>query len=231
MSAHVSTSPPPIGVVAARVTELRRLIAELRGDERAVRIVAVTKTFDVTAWGIARDAGCDAVGENYAQEIGEKLSRVDTPPLPLHFIGHLQSNKVRALASHVALWHTVDRPSLVSALEKEAARLGVAPRVLLQVNSTSEAQKSGCAPADVGGLVARAREAGLVVEGLMTMGPTDGDPFATRAAFATTARLAADHGLGELSMGMSHDVRIAIEEGSTIVRIGTGIFGERPRSD
>lgn len=226
----MSTTPPPIGVVAARVAELRRLIAELRGDERAVRVVAVTKTFDASAWVVARDAGCDAVGENYAQEIVEKLDRVDIAPLPLHFIGHLQSNKVRALAAHVALWHTVDRPSLVSALEKEAARLGVAPRVLLQVNATAEEQKSGCAPSDLAGLVARARAAGLVVEGLMTMGPTDGDPVATRTAFATTARLAAEHGLGELSMGMTHDVRIAIEEGSTIVRIGTGIFGERPRS-
>ena len=226
----MSTPPPPIGVVAARVAELRRLVAQVRGDEHAIRIVAVTKTFDASAWVVARDAGCDAVGENYAQEIAEKLDRVDIAPLPLHFIGHLQSNKVRALASHVALWHTVDRPSLVSALEKEAARLGVAPRVLLQVNATAEEQKSGCAPSDLAGLVARARAAGLVVEGLMTMGPTDGDPVATRTAFATTARLAAEHGLGELSMGMTHDVRIAIEEGSTIVRIGTGIFGERPRS-
>lgn len=224
--------PPEADVVARRVGDLRRLIAEVRGDERAARIVAVTKTFDVAAWAVARDAGCDAVGENYAQELLDKVGRTGgKAPLPVHFIGHLQSNKVKTLAPHVALWHTVDRASIVAALAKEADRLGVAPHVLLQVNSTSEQQKSGCAPDDVGRLLAAAQTAGLVVEGLMTMGPSDADPTATRAAFSLTARLAADHGLAELSMGMTHDVRIAIEEGSTIVRVGTGIFGERPRSD
>ena len=101
----------------------------------------------------------------------------------------------------------------------------------MQVNATDEEQKSGCAPSDLGGLLATANDSGLVVEGLMTMGPSNGDPVGTRAAFALTARLAADNGLVELSMGMTHDVRIALEEGSTIVRVGTGIFGDRPRSD
>lgn len=228
----MATQPPTVDVVARRVHDLRRLIADLRGDEHAVRIVAVTKTFDVVAWATARDAGCDAVGENYAQEFLDKVGRTGGPaPLPVHFIGHLQSNKVKALAPHVALWHTVDRESIVTALAKEAERLGAAPHVLLQVNSTAEAQKSGCAPGDVGRLLMAARAAGLVVEGLMTMGPSDADPAATRVAFNLTARLAADLGVPELSMGMTHDVRIAIEEGSTIVRVGTGIFGERPRSD
>jgi pyridoxal phosphate enzyme (YggS family) len=228
----VANQPPAVDVVARRVAELRRLIADVRGDERAVRIVAVTKTFDVAAWSIARDSGCDAVGENYAQEVLDKVDRARGPlPLPVHFIGHLQSNKVKALAPHVALWHTVDRASIVAALGKEASRSGVAPRVLLQVNSTNEEQKSGCAPSEVSSLLAAATDAGLVVEGLMTMGPSDGEPVATRAAFSLTARVAADNGLAELSMGMTHDVRIALEEGSTIVRVGTGIFGERPRSD
>lgn len=228
----MATQPPEVDVVASRVHDLRRLIADVRGDQHAVRIVAVTKTFDVAAWSTARDAGCDAVGENYAQEVLDKVGRTGIPgPLPVHFIGHLQSNKVKALAPHVALWHTVDRASIVAALAKEADRLGVAPHVLLQVNSTAEEQKSGCAPADIGPLLAAAQGAGLVVDGLMTMGPSDADPILTRAAFNLTARLAADHGVRELSMGMTHDVRIAIEEGSTIVRVGTGLFGERPRSD
>ena len=228
----MATQPPEVDVVASRVHDLRRLIADVRGDDRAVRIVAVTKTFDVAAWSTARDAGCDAVGENYAQEVLDKVGRTGGPaPLPVHFIGHLQSNKVKALAPHVALWHTVDRESIVTALAKEANRLGVAPHVLLQVNSTAEEQKSGCAPGDVGRLLIVAQGAGLIVDGLMTMGPSDADPSLTRAAFNLTARLAADHGVPELSMGMTHDVRIAIEEGSTIVRVGTGIFGERPRSD
>jgi pyridoxal phosphate enzyme (YggS family) len=228
----VANQPPAVDDVTRRVSELRRLIAEVRGDERAVRIVAVAKTFDVAAWSIARAAGCDAVGENYAQEVLDKVDRARGPlPLPVHFIGHLQSNKVKLLAPHVALWHTVDRASIVAALGKEASRLGTAPRVLLQVNSTNEEQKSGCAPSEVSSLLAAATDAGLVVEGLMTMGPSDGEPVTTRAAFALTARVAADNGLAELSMGMTHDVRIALEEGSTMVRVGSGIFGERPRSD
>lgn len=228
----MATQPPGVDVVASRVRDLRRLIADLRGDEHAVCIVAVTKTFDVSAWTTARDAGCDAVGENYAQEVLDKVGRAGgRSPLPVHFIGHLQSNKVKVLAPHIALWHTVDRTSIVSALAKEAERLGVAPHVLLQVNATAEEQKSGCSPAEVGPLLAAAQVAGLVVDGLMTMGPSNADPTVTRAAFNLTARLAADHGVRELSMGMTHDVRIAIEEGSTIVRVGTGLFGERPRSD
>jgi len=227
----VTQLPPDESVVVGRVAELRALIREIRGDERTVRIVAVTKTFDESSYGLAARAGCDALGENYAQELLDKLSRLGEPPaLPVHFIGHLQSNKVKALAPHVALWHTVDRASVVAAIAKESARIGVAARVLIQVNSTDEAQKSGCAPTDVAGLVAAARDTGLVVEGLMTMGPSDADPDATRRAFRATAHLAADLGLSELSMGMTHDVRIALEEGSTIVRIGSGIFGERPRS-
>ncbi len=228
----MATQPPAADLVARRVGDLRRLIGEVRGDSRAVRIVAVTKTFDVAAWVSACEAGCDAVGENYAQELLDKVDRAGgAVPLPVHFIGHLQSNKVKALAPHVAVWHTVDRSSVVAALAKQADRFGVAPRVLLQVNSTGEGQKSGCLPQDVGQVLAAVRGAGIVVEGLMTMGPSDADPAATRAAFALTARIAADNGLNELSMGMTHDVRIAIEEGSTIVRVGTGIFGERPRSD
>lgn len=225
------TTAPPREVVAERVAELRRLIADTRGDAHAARIVAVTKTFGVETWDLAAECGCDAVGENYAQELLDKVRMVgESPPLPVHFIGHLQSNKVKSLASHVALWHTVDRASVVAALAKEAGRLGAPPRILVQVNSTAEDQKSGCAPTEVAEVVGAAHVAGLIVEGLMTMGPTDGDPVATRAAFRLTAQIARDLGVVELSMGMTHDVRIALEEGATIVRVGSGIFGERPRS-
>jgi hypothetical protein len=227
----VTNPPPDQSIVTERVAILRDLIREVRGDAHAVRIVAVTKTFDESSFALAARAGCDGLGENYAQELLDKLSRLGEPPqLPVHFIGHLQSNKVKALAPHVGLWHTVDRASVVDALAKESAKAHSPVRVLIQVNSTDEAQKSGCSPTDVATIVARARAAGLVVEGLMTMGPSDADPLAARRAFRATANLASDLGLGELSMGMTHDVRIALEEGSTIVRIGSGIFGERPRS-
>ena len=225
------TPPPDAELVRARVADLRSVVAQVRGSGDAVKIVAVTKTFDSAAMDAAFDSGCDAVGENYAQELLDKLPRRRIQPgLPVHFIGRLQSNKVKALFDHVALWHTVDRPSLVSALARESERRGSAARVLIQVNSTGEEQKSGCAPTDAAGLVDQARTTGLDVAGLMTMGPSDADPIETRRAFRLVASLCADLGLTELSMGMTHDVRIAIEEGATIVRIGSGLFGERPRS-
>jgi PLP dependent protein len=227
----VLTPPPDIEVVRDRVAELRSLVAQLRGAADAVAIVAVTKTFDASAMDIAHSVGCDAVGENYAQELLDKLgNRRVVPGLPVHFIGHLQSNKVKALFDHVALWHTVDRPSLVSALGRECERREQPARVLIQVNSTGEDQKSGCAPTDVAGLVDQARAVGLTVSGLMTMGPSSAEPVETRRAFRLVASLREDLGLAELSMGMTHDVRSAIDEGATIVRIGSGLFGERPRS-
>ena len=206
------------------------MIAAERGAADAVRIVAVTKTFDASTWSAAAAAGCDAVGENYAQELlGKAAEFPEGAPLPVHFIGHLQSNKVRVLAPIVSLWHTVDRRSVIDALAKERTGSGVAMRVLVQVNATDEGQKSGCAPNAVRGLVDEARSRGLDVRGLMTMGPTSAEPVATRNAFRLVAALARDLGLAEVSMGMTHDARIAVEEGSTMLRIGSGIFGERPR--
>lgn len=223
--------PPSPAEVGERVAHFRELISAVRGDAHQVRIIAVTKTFDASALDIAAATGCDGVGENYAQELLEKLPlRTGANPLPVHFIGHLQSNKVKALFGHVDLWHTVDRQSVIAALGKEVRVRGVPARVLIQVNATDEAQKSGCAPSDVEDLVAAAGDAGLEVLGLMTMGPSDGDPAVTRRSFRRVADLAARLGLSELSMGMTHDARIAIEEGSTMVRIGSGLFGERPRS-
>lgn len=227
----MSSVPPSTDIVRERVDRLRALIRELRGDPHAVRIIAVTKTFDASALDVAAAAGCDAVAENYAQELLAKLPlRVGPTALPVHFIGHLQSNKVKSLFPHVDVWHTVDRASVVSALGKVGKSRGVAPRVLIQVNSTGEAQKSGCEPVDAAALVDAARDNGLEVLGLMTMGPSDADPVLTRRSFGLAATLAAELGLAELSMGMTHDVRIAIEEGATMVRIGSGLFGERPRS-
>lgn len=226
--------PPSVEVVAGRVDELRRRIAAV--TSRRVAIVGVTKTFSADAWTIARDAGCDAVGENYAQEIlvkhGELVSRgVDEATLPaVHFIGHLQSNKVRQLYPVVALWQTVDRLSLVSALAREQDRHDRQAAILVQVNATGEEQKSGCPPEALESLVAGARVAGLEVRGLMTVGPTSGEADATRRAFRMVAELAQSLGLSELSMGMSGDMDIALDEGSTMLRIGTTLFGQRPPS-
>ncbi len=196
-----------------------------------MQLVAVTKNFGLEAWEWARDAGCDAVGENYAQEALAKVLAADSGKhLPLHFIGHLQSNKLAQLYGKVHTWQTIDRESVILGLAKlHAAHGGAAPSVLLQVNIADEAQKSGCHPRDVAKLVELARSSQLHVGGLMAMGPTNGDLAETRQAFRETRKMCNELGLSECSAGMSHDYRIALEEGATMIRVGSAIFGERPQ--
>jgi uncharacterized pyridoxal phosphate-containing UPF0001 family protein len=150
--------------------------------------------------------------------------------LPLHFIGHLQSNKLSALYGTVHTWQTIDRESLILGLAKLfAAHGGDAPSVLLQVNIADEAQKSGCHPRDVEKLVELALSNHLNVGGLMVMGPTNADPTVTRQTFREARKMCNELGLLECSAGMSHDYRIALEEGATMIRVGSAIFGERPQ--
>jgi PLP dependent protein len=144
--------------------------------------------------------------------------------LAVHFIGQLQTNKVRQLAGLVDLWETVDRPRLVTELAKRAP----GARVLVQVDTTGEEGKGGCPLADVPALVRTATDAGLVVTGLMTVGPTEGGPEAARPGFRAVRALVADLGLATCSMGMSADLDVALEEGTTEIRVGTLLFGPRP---
>lgn len=211
-------------LVAERIRSIRERI-ERRG-RRGVRLIAVTKGFGVEAMSSAVRAGCVDVGENYAQELVAKLTAypVELEPPTVHFIGRLQTNKVRSVASVVDCWHTVDRSGLVD----EIARRAPSARILIQVNATGEDDKGGCRPDDAEGLVTRSVAAGLQPIGLMTVGPTDGDPARTRLAFETVARMGAALGLPELSMGMSADLDIALDVGSTMVRVGSAIFGDRP---
>jgi hypothetical protein len=218
-------------LVATRVAELRDRISRAGGV--GVGIVAVTKTFTKDAWNDAKFAGCAAVGENYAQELIAKslqVARLDR--LPVHFIGQLQTNKIKSLFDIVDVWQSVDRTSVVTELVKRQMARTSAGRceILVQVNTTSEMDKGGCDPTEVETLVHQARQGGLDVTGLMTVGPTDMDPMKTRAAFALLKRMAADLGVEQLSMGMTADVEIAVEEGSTLVRVGTALFGQRPHS-
>jgi len=212
-------------MVAKSLAEVlgRVAAASSRAGRPAPRLVAVSKTKPVEAVRAAFDAGQRDFGENYVQELLEKA-----PALPSdirwRFIGHLQSNKVRSLVPVVDVWQTIDRASLVD----EVAGRAVGARVFIQVNATGEDTKSGCLPGDAATLVGSALAAGLVVEGLMAMGPTDGDAARTRAAFATTRALADRLGLRECSMGMSADLEIAVTEGATLVRIGSALFGPRP---
>lgn len=218
--------PEPLPVdardVAERVRRVRARIASLGSHD--VELIAVTKSFGADAVQAAVDAGCDGIGENYAQELLDKVS-VGRPAIPVHFIGHIQSNKVRSLIGHVDVWQSVDRDSVVAELARRSGP--TAPRVLLQVNTTGEPQKGGVDPRELDALLDRAREAGLSVEGLMTMGPTSGSAGATETAFRLLRSLVDRSGLGTCSMGMSDDYEIAVACGSTMVRIGSALFGSR----
>ena len=202
---------------------LERRVRHLGGDK--VQIIAVTKTFPASAVNAVVAAGCSVIGENYAQDLLEKWPEVDEKHRPeVHFIGRLQTNKVRSLCQVVAVWQSVDRVSVVD----EIARRAPNARVMLQINAAGESDKGGCLLSDLEGLYERCISQGLLVTGLMTVGPTSGEAIATRQAFETTARLAHALGLPEVSMGMTGDLELAIDCGSTMVRIGSAIFGDRP---
>jgi pyridoxal phosphate enzyme (YggS family) len=213
--------------VRQRLADVHQRIADAGGDPERVSVLAVTKGFGPGAVVAALDAGLGAVGENYAQDLVDKAEQLaaDHRPLPeWHFIGRLQSNKVRLLADHVACWQSVDRASLVD----ELARRAPGARILVQVNATGEVSKGGATAAEVPDVVARARDAGLDVVGLMTVGAL-GDDQATAAAFRRVADLADRLELPERSMGMSGDLVPAVRAGTTMVRVGTALFGPRPQ--
>jgi pyridoxal phosphate enzyme (YggS family) len=208
----------------AAVAAVRRRIAAAGGDPAAIRLVAVTKGQPVDAVRAALAAGVADVGENYAQELVAKAEAGGVDGARWHFIGRLQRNKVRLVAPFVALWQSVDRLSLAAEIADRAP--GAA--VLLQVDVTGEEQKGGCRPAFLPALLEGSRDLGLDVRGLMAVGPA-GPPEAARPGFRLLRDLADRHGLEERSMGMSGDLAVAVAEGATMVRIGTALFGERPR--
>ena len=210
--------------VRERLSRARDQISRAGGV--GVRIVGVTKTHPAEVVAMAVAAGVDAIGENYAQEIRAKesaLAEARRSGTEVHLIGSLQSNKVRMIVGRVDVVQTVDRSSLVG----ELARRAPGQRVMVQVDATGEPGKGGCQVSDVPALVEECWRLGLVVEGLMTVGPTSGDPLATARAFAATRRLVDGLGLVECSMGMSGDLEIAVAEGTTMVRLGTALFGPR----
>lgn len=206
--------------VAERLEAIRDRIARAGG--RDVRVVGVTKTWGVDAVRAAAAAGCDAIGENYAQELVTKLTgEADLPPV--HFIGRLQTNKVRLVAPFVDVYETVDRDGLAVEIAKRVP----GAQVLVQVSPDGDPDKGGCALGDVPALVERCGALGLVVAGLMTVGPTDGGPEVARVGFRAVRRAVDDLGLQVCSMGMSDDLEVAVGEGSTQVRIGSALFGPR----
>ena len=208
--------------VADRVAHVRSAISDAGGT--GVSLIAVTKSFGIDALRAASAAGCDGVGENYAQELLEKVT-IGLPSIDVHFIGALQSNKVRLLVGHIALWQSVDRESVVDELGRRAP----GSSILIQVDTTQEPSKGGVTPAQLDPLRARAESLGLIVKGLMTIGPTDGTQQECEKSFGMLRHLVNEQGLSVCSMGMSADYRIAVACGSTMVRVGSGLFGDRVR--
>ena len=221
--------------LADRVREVRERIAaavERGGHGQSVTIVAVTKTHGPDAVQAACDAGLRDVGENRIQEALEKMNALQVP-CRWHLIGHLQRNKVKHL-THFHLLQSLDRSSLADAVQSFGASTGRAFDVLVQVNTAGEATKGGYAPEEVEREGVRLRDMDrLRVRGVMTMAPLDASPAELRRVFGA-ARAARDRlrdsghaEATELSLGMSTDYEIAVEEGATCVRLGTVLFGAR----
>ncbi len=203
-----------------------------------VLLVCVTKTRSVPEILEAVQAGAEAVGENYVQEmVAKKEELSEFPQLQWHFIGHLQRNKVKYIAPFCAMIHSVDSARLAAEIDRRAGQHGRRLPVLIEVNCAGEESKFGIAPSQALELAQAVLELPNVdLQGLMTMAPYHEDPEHSRPYYQQLARLReelADAGippeaLRHLSMGMTQDFEVAIEEGATIVRIGTAIFGPRP---
>jgi PLP dependent protein len=230
-----------VGAFAERLAHVRaRIDAACRRagrDPAAVTLVAVSKTFPVAAIREAVAAGVTTFGESRIQEALPKISALaDVPGLAWHLVGHLQRNKAVKAVGPFALIHSVDTLALAERLDRLAAERGLVQEVLVEVNVAGEATKHGVAPEDAAALVgAAAALAHLRVRGLMGMAPYAADPEAARPHFRRLAALLREIAqnapggvtMDTLSMGMSDDFEVAIEEGATLVRIGTRLFGGR----
>ena len=204
-------------------------------DPAGVRLMGVTKTVGDDRILQAIEAGIDIIGENYVQEAKRKIELMGKSA-EWHFIGHLQTNKAKYAVRLFDMIHSVNRMSLAEELNRRAAAAGVVCRVLIEVNLGGEESKSGAPPEEAPALIRSvAQMANLSIRGLMTMAPWYDDPERARPCFAGLRairdRIAAENipnvTMRELSMGMTDDFEVAVEEGSTIVRVGRAIFGER----
>jgi pyridoxal phosphate enzyme (YggS family) len=190
-----------------------------------ITLVAVTKVFPAPVIRDAYELGLRDFGENYLQEFEDKYPQVrDLTDARFHLIGHLQSNKAKRAAELFHCIQTVDSEKLARRLDAVNRRLDV----MLEVKLSHEEAKSGADPSELSALIAAVKGfANLSLRGLMTMPPWSDDPEVSRPYFRRLRELAREHGLAQLSMGMSHDLEAAIEEGATHVRVGTALFGRR----
>lgn len=229
-SSPASTAASTAEAFAARLAVIRgRMSAAAKAagrDPAAVALTAVSKTQPDEAIDAALASGLRVFGENRVREAQARWTdrRPLLPDVELRLIGPLQSNKAEDAVALFDVIETLDRPKLVGALASASQKIGRSPRLLVQVNTGEEDQKAGVAPRDADALIAAARAAGLIVEGLMAIPPADEEPI---LHFALLARIAERNGLKVLSMGMSADFEAAIRLGATHVRIGSALFGER----
>ena len=220
-----------LGLVAARIAVAAERSGRTADD---VTLVAVTKYVDAEVTELMIKAGAVVLGENRPQVLEEKTATLDQDPVKWHMIGHLQTNKVKKILRQTALIHSVDSQRLVDAIEKQALAWELNVDVLLEVNVSGETAKHGVAPSELGELLTHCQSLKAVrVKGLMAMAGLDsGDEDQTRAQFALLRRLRDQHRtfecqsvqLDELSMGMSGDFEMAIEEGATLVRVGSTLY-------
>jgi PLP dependent protein len=209
-----------------------------RRNQDSVTLVAVSKTYGFQDIEEVVRAGVLDVGESYVQEIKEKRAQLVEPAVRWHFIGHLQSNKVKYIADWVHLIHSVDNENVAGEIQKRGAKLGRVIDVLIEVNTSGESSKFGVTADKTIDLVRKlSTQPNLRVQGLMTISSFLPDPEQSRPSFRLLKRVFDDinsanvlrEPMKHLSMGMTNDFTVAIEEGSTIVRIGTAIFGTRPK--
>lgn len=225
--------------IRERLEQVRRRIAEAAGragrDPDEVELVAVTKAVPVSSIREAVDAGVKLVGENRVQEAKSKVALLSSLPVKWHLIGHLQTNKSKLAVELFDLIHSLDSLKLATSLDSYGASLGKRVRVLIEVNLERESGKAGIFEDDLPPLLQACQAfAHVAVEGLMAIPPFHKNPQEGRPSFRRlralrdhAAETYPDYHLRHLSMGMSHDFEVAIEEGATLVRIGTAIFGER----
>jgi hypothetical protein len=221
----------PKETLEQRLAAVRRRIDSAAGrarrDPAGILLLAVTKIFPASVIQEAYDAGLREFGENYVQEFEGKAPAVaHLEGARFHLIGHLQSNKSKKAAELFHCIQTVDSAKLARRLNEGGSVLDV----MLEVKLSDEEAKAGADPSELPALIAAVRECpNLRLQGLMTMPPWSDDPEASRPYFRRLRELGGLHGLPGLSMGMSHDIETAIEEGSTCVRVGTALFGKRTK--
>jgi PLP dependent protein len=226
--------------IAARLSEIRARVADAAARANRspsdILLIAVSKTFPIDAVRAAFGAGQQDFGENRVQELLQKMEAAPDLPVRWHLIGHLQSNKARKAAERVSTIHSVDSVDLLRRIDTAAAAASQQPRVLVQVDLAGETTKFGALPADLPSIFVQGQECTAArLVGLMLLPPLSENPEDARSWFRRLReerdRLAASGiptpMLSELSMGMSHDFEVAIEEGATMIRVGTAIFGER----